>query len=137
VTDPYFAARRVLIAEDELLIAVDLAEAFEREGQRSSARSLLSKKPCRFSKKKARSISAFSISIWGELVYPLADELVQRNIPFMFTTGYDAGAIPSRFEDVIRLEKPATGEAAVESARKAFPASGLAAGSPVSACWQS
>jgi hypothetical protein len=38
---------------------------------------------------------AFSISIWGELVYPLADELVQRNIPFMFTTGYDAGAIPS------------------------------------------
>lgn len=122
MTNPYFAARRVLIAEDELLIAVDLAEAFEREGAKvvgpvSSVEKALSL----LEKEGAIDFGVLDLDLGGELVYPLADELVQRNIPFMFTTGYDAGAIPSRFEDVIRLEKPATGEAAVESARKAFP----------------
>lgn len=122
MTDPCFAARRVLIAEDELLIAVDLAEAFEREGAKvvgpvSSVEKALSL----LEKEGAIDFGVLDLDLGGELVYPLADELVQRNIPFMFTTGYDAGAIPPRFEDVIRLEKPATGEAAVERAREAFP----------------
>lgn len=119
--DPCFATRRVLIAEDELLIAIDLAEAFEREGARvigpvSSVERALSL----IEHEGAIDFGILDLDLGGELVFPLADELAHRNIPFMFTTGYDAGAIPPRFEDVVRLEKPATGEAAVERAKEAF-----------------
>lgn len=29
-----------------------------------------------------------------------------RGVPFLFTTGYDGSAIPERFRDVMRCEKP-------------------------------
>jgi hypothetical protein len=38
--------------------------------------------------------------------FKLAETLKDRGIPFVFTTGYDAGAIPAEFAGVERLEKP-------------------------------
>jgi DNA-binding LytR/AlgR family response regulator len=38
--------------------------------------------------------------------FKLAEVLRDRGIPFLFVTGYDQGAIPARFKDVERLEKP-------------------------------
>ena len=35
-----------------------------------------------------------------------ADLLAERAVPFVFATGYDEGAIPSRFADRPRCEKP-------------------------------
>jgi CheY-like chemotaxis protein len=121
MTDPYLAARRVLIAEDELLIAIDLAEAFEKEGAKvigpvSSVERALSL----IENDEPVDFGVLDLRLGGELVYPVADRLLENSIPFMFITGYDAGAIPARFEDVIRLEKPATGEAAVERAEHAL-----------------
>lgn len=58
------------------------------------------------------------LNLGGEMVYPLADALAERHVPFLFTTGYDDGAIPSRFEHVIRLQKPTDGVAAVWQAKQ-------------------
>ncbi|MEH3144075.1 MAG: hypothetical protein PGN34_01680 [Methylobacterium frigidaeris] len=38
--------------------------------------------------------------------FKLAETLKDRSIPFVFTTGYDADAIPAEFADIERLEKP-------------------------------
>ncbi|SFS11607.1 response regulator [Sphingomonas jatrophae] len=46
------------------------------------------------------------VNLSGEMVFPAADLLTDRGVPFVFTTGYDASAIPSRFADVVRCEKP-------------------------------
>jgi CRP-like cAMP-binding protein len=46
------------------------------------------------------------LNLRGDLSYPLALALEQRKIPFIFTTGYGSSAIPARFADVRRLEKP-------------------------------
>jgi DNA-binding response OmpR family regulator len=35
------------------------------------------------------------VSLGGEMVYPAADLLARRKVPFIFTTGYDASAIPA------------------------------------------
>jgi len=40
------------------------------------------------------------------MVYPLADVLSARGIPFVFATGYDRESIPERFDDHLRCEKP-------------------------------
>ena len=42
----------------------------------------------------------------GEMVFPVADQLLDRNVPFLFSTGYDGSVIPPRFAHVVRCEKP-------------------------------
>lgn len=46
------------------------------------------------------------VNLSGELVFPAADLLIERGVPFVFTTGYDESIIPSRFANVVRCEKP-------------------------------
>ena len=99
--------RRVLVAEDEYLLAQDLREELERRGAEvlgpvpSLAEGLELLRAG-----SAPSLAILDISLRGEMVYPLADALRARNIPFIFATGYDAQAIPPAYADVPRAEKP-------------------------------
>jgi hypothetical protein len=38
--------------------------------------------------------------------YPFADILVERGVPFLFTTGYDRSVIPTRFRHAALIQKP-------------------------------
>ena len=40
------------------------------------------------------------------MVYPLADQLLARGIPFLFLTGYSQANMPEQFHGVTRLNKP-------------------------------
>ncbi|WP_426000125.1 response regulator [Caulobacter sp. DWR1-3-2b1] len=42
----------------------------------------------------------------GEMVFPAADLLLTRGVPFVFTTGYDASTFPPRYDHIVRCEKP-------------------------------
>lgn len=46
------------------------------------------------------------VNLRGQAAFPAADLLTERGVPFVFTTGYDQSAIPSRFEHICRCEKP-------------------------------
>ncbi|WP_425231080.1 response regulator [Sphingomonas sp.] len=46
------------------------------------------------------------INLNGEMVYPVADALTARGIPFIFATGYDEAAVPTAWRHVMRCEKP-------------------------------
>jgi two-component sensor histidine kinase len=46
------------------------------------------------------------INLGGELVFPIADMLSKRRIPFLFTTGYGPERIAPRFADIPVLPKP-------------------------------
>ena len=105
--DRGLAGRRVLVVEDEYLIATSVALAFEDAGAEvigpapsvGQAMALIEGQP-------DIHIGLLDVNLGGELVYPVADALGDRGVPFMFVTGYDAPAIPSKYEDVPRLEKP-------------------------------
>jgi two-component system, response regulator PdtaR len=43
----------------------------------------------------------------GQLVYPLAEELLQRKIPLVFLTGYDVPDVPEPLRIVPHIVKPA------------------------------
>ncbi|WBH16233.1 response regulator [Sphingomonas radiodurans] len=109
---------RVLVAEDEYMLASDLADALEQAGAHvigpaptvEDALSLLEDKPIDF--------AVLDVNLSGDLVYPLADALVGRGISFMFATGYDANAIPSRYDGVPRLEKPVDPAVVVRAAAR-------------------
>jgi PAS domain S-box-containing protein len=50
--------------------------------------------------------AVLDVNIGGERVYPVADALAGRGIPFIFVTGYSTDTIDRRFAQVPALEKP-------------------------------
>ena len=46
------------------------------------------------------------VNLGNELVYPAADVLIWRALPFIFVTGYDVDSIDPRFRHVPIVQKP-------------------------------
>jgi len=55
--------------------------------------------------------AVLDVNLAGEKIYPLAEQLSGRGIPFVFVTGYAADAIDDRFASVPVLQKPVDGAA--------------------------
>jgi CheY-like chemotaxis protein len=53
--------------------------------------------------------AVLDVNLAGEKVYPLAEQLSGRGIPFVFVTGYACDAIDDRFAGVPVLQKPVDG----------------------------
>ncbi len=98
---------RILVVEDEYLLAdelqTDLADAgaivLGPLGTLNQALELI--------KAEGKIDGAIlDVNLCGEMAYPAADLLLERAVPFVFTTGYDESVIPSRFAKVARCPKP-------------------------------
>ena len=50
--------------------------------------------------------AVLDINLRDQRVYPVADALAARGVPFVFLTGYDAWVIPDAHVGVPRCEKP-------------------------------
>jgi CheY-like chemotaxis protein len=50
--------------------------------------------------------AVLDIRLRNEMIFPVADALRARGVPFVFATGYDPKIIPDRYKDVVRYEKP-------------------------------
>jgi CheY-like chemotaxis protein len=97
--------RRILIVEDEVLIAEDLADYFSRLGCEvlGPAGTLADG----FSHLGLAEIAVLDISLGGETVFPLAEALLARGVPFVFFTARAGLDLPARFAGIGRFAKPA------------------------------
>jgi CheY-like chemotaxis protein len=101
------ATNRVLVVEDEYFLADDMARALRKigvevvgpVGTRAQALDLL------ISGEQLAG-AVLDINLRGENVFPVADALRARGLPFVFATGYEASSIPPEYRDVPRWEKP-------------------------------
>jgi DNA-binding response OmpR family regulator len=50
--------------------------------------------------------AVLDVNLRGELVYPVADVLANRNIPIIFLSGYGCDAIDPRFAKLPVINKP-------------------------------
>jgi CheY-like chemotaxis protein len=50
--------------------------------------------------------AVLDVNLHGVSVFPVADLLLERGVPFLFATGYDPSMIPARFAGVVLCEKP-------------------------------
>jgi DNA-binding response OmpR family regulator len=105
---PAAAPLRVLIVEDEALISLMIESTVRDLGHEPAA--------CAYSVSDALSVvgnmtpaidaAMLDVNLGGCLVYPVAEALSQRGIPFAFLTGYGVDGVPSRYADVLIMQKP-------------------------------
>jgi CheY-like chemotaxis protein len=50
--------------------------------------------------------AVLDVNLNGHMSYPVADALVARGVPFVFSTGYDKDRLPERYGAVPVLQKP-------------------------------
>lgn len=98
---------RILIVEDEFLLADDLRRALGEAGAivLGPVASLEDALHAIRSEQQLDGV-VLDVNLGGDLAYPAADLLLQRQVPFAFTTGYDEAVIPPRFAHVPLCQKP-------------------------------
>lgn len=97
----------VLLVEDEYLVALDLQIEIERSGatvvgpvgRLADALDLAGRAT-------PLDVAVLDVNLHGETVFPVADVLAERGVPFVFATGQDIDAIPERHRVATRLSKP-------------------------------
>jgi CheY-like chemotaxis protein len=105
------SAKRVLVVEDEYLVAMDMSAWLEAAGAHVVGPASNVSAALEALDGAQLDGAILDVNLRGEMAYPVADALAARGIPFVFTTGYDARTVPARFAGVKRCEKPATPEA--------------------------
>ena len=100
--------RRFLVVEDEYLIAADLAAFLEAQGIEvvGPAASVNEALALLESDTDGLHGAVLDVNLQDDRVYPVADVLMSRGVPFVFTTGYDTCVIPKLYADVPRCDKP-------------------------------
>ena len=97
----------ILVVEDEYLLADDLCSALANSDAIIVGPVATVDQAIALVRGTERLNGAvLDVNLRGEPVFPVADELAARQVPFVFSTGYDATAIPERFQHVPRCEKP-------------------------------
>jgi DNA-binding response OmpR family regulator len=97
---------RVLIVEDEFLVGVQLEEDLRSAGYSILGPFSTLEAATRASRRDRFDLALLDINLNGDMVYPLADELSARGVPFIFLSGYAAGDLPERFRHAPQLTKP-------------------------------
>ena len=67
-------------------------------------------------------LAILDINLGGEMVFPLADELSARCVPFLFVSGYGELALPERHRATPRLAKPCDQFALAREIERLLPA---------------
>ena len=98
--------RKVLIVEDQYLIADDMRRAISGLGGAIIGPCATLRAALDIVELSMPDLAILDINLRGEEVFELAEELTRREIPFIFATGYEDWTIPERFRDRPRLEKP-------------------------------
>jgi DNA-binding response OmpR family regulator len=103
---PVLRGLRVLVVEDESLLALSLTDDLHSFGcsvlgpfgDLSEARD--------GARDNDFDLAILDVNLNGEMVFPLADDLSQRGIPFLFLTGYAVAALPDALKTAPHMPKP-------------------------------
>jgi CheY-like chemotaxis protein len=111
---------RILVVEDNMLTADAIQDLLETSGCEivgpaasvAAALDLIARSPL--------DGAVLDINLGGELSFPVAAALIEREIPFLFLTGYSELVVPPQYRNMRRLEKPTDLRALAEIVSSSF-----------------
>lgn len=111
------AGRRILLVEDEAMIALDIELALLDEGADVVGPvGELQRGLAALDSERVIDAAILDVDLHGEDVYPIAERLKARNVPFLFHTGHASREeLTRRFGPVPVCTKPMLAEALVDA----------------------
>ena len=103
--------KRILTVEDEYMLAQELALFLEQHGATVIGPVGTVKAALGLAIREALDAAVLDINLRNELVYPVADTLIERSVPIVFVTGYDELLLQRSYINLPRCPKPLDKEA--------------------------
>ncbi len=104
-------APTILVAEDEVIIALDIKDTLEKAGYVTEGPYATMSGAMRAIEAVTPTCAVLDVRLMDEDIYPLADELVRRGIPFIFHSGHGKPVdIVTRYPNAIFCLKPCAPE---------------------------
>ncbi len=104
------AGRRILVVEDDMMIAVLIEQVLQELGCVVVGPVGKLDAALRLAGSEALDAAILDVNIRGSEVYPVAERLRTRGVPFVLASGYGDWALPEAFRNQPRLTKPFTYE---------------------------
>ena len=98
--------RRVLVVEDEILIAMTLEDVLIDFGLQVIGVAMHLDEALKLASAEQIDVAVLDINLGGERSYPVAEKLQARGIPFIFSSGYGHTEENTAFSAVPILGKP-------------------------------
>jgi len=105
---PGLDGKRVLVVEDEMLIAMDIASMLSEAGCLVVGPAATMEKAHALIAEGGFDVALLDANLAGQRVDGLAAELTRRGIPFAFVTGYEREGLPAAFGQAPMINKPFT-----------------------------
>jgi two-component sensor histidine kinase len=105
---------RILIVEDELLVALEVAQCFAEADFDVIGPAGSVTKALRLMQDHGCDAAVLDVNLGKETAEQVALELIARGTPFVTVSGYSAGCRPPAFANVPSLEKPVPSEVLVK-----------------------
>jgi CheY-like chemotaxis protein len=106
VAESFLAGLRVLVVEDEMLVSLLIEEMLVDHHCAVVGPYATVAEAVEAARKEPIDLALLDVNIGGAKVYPVADALTARRIPFLFLSGYGQSAIPNNRPDWRVCSKP-------------------------------
>lgn len=98
--------KHILIVEDEFLIAIHAADVIENLGFQVVGPVATIAQALDILRNERVDGALLDVNLSGTLIFPVAEELAARGIPFILTSGYESSGLPEIWRDRPHLRKP-------------------------------
>jgi DNA-binding response OmpR family regulator len=106
MTDTTLAGLRVMVVEDELLIAMLIEDTLLDQGCVIVGPYTSVNEAALAAQNAAVDLALLDVNLRGEKIYPVAEILSARGIPFLLLSGYGGDAVPADRPDWQAVSKP-------------------------------
>ena len=101
-----FSGRRVLLVEDEPIVAWLLKDMLVDFGCSVVGPAADVNQALAMIDAESIDVAVLDVNLRGQMSYPIADVLVARGVPFVFSTGYDKDRLLDGYRTFPALQKP-------------------------------
>jgi CheY-like chemotaxis protein len=97
---------RILVVEDEYLIRMLLEDMLSDIGHTVAAAVGTIAEAKELAASGEFDCAVLDVNLDGQEIFPVADILIKRGMPFVFVTGYGEGSLPETYRGRPALQKP-------------------------------
>ena len=115
ISDRPLDGRRVLLVEDNQLFSSALKLLFEDEGLVLVQTCTNMKAALAAARTEEVDVALLDVNIGGENVFPVAEVLEKRRVPYIFLTGYGGNSLPPSFRNRPAFSKTSAPKAVLEA----------------------